>query len=179
MVGRAGLIMRDSSYTVAGSLLKSMFQSQVPPEETPIKAVVHPSGSELWLVGDDRVPRNAEKYSGVSTLCFTSTDEAYVLVGLGSVLMPATAMGGTLGMSTVRFKDVVCDGAPSELPVMVIGYVPTGVAALVCSVSVLLQFRLLSSGGVQEVGIKLAVVPAGSPLAARFTLCEMPFARYT
>jgi hypothetical protein len=66
------------------------------------------------------------------------------------------------GAFTVRLNVVVRTSAPL-VPVTVIVVVPSGVVPDVVNVTVVVQV------GVQDVGEKLAVVPAGSPLALKLT----------
>jgi hypothetical protein len=57
---------------------------------------------------------------------------------------------------------------PKGVPVTVMGKMPVGVTVLVAIVSVLKQV------GVQAVGENEAAAPAGSPVAAKETDCEVP-----
>jgi hypothetical protein len=67
--------------------------------------------------------------------------------------------GGTV---TVRVTVVVC-WMPAPIPVTVMGYVPTGVLAP----TVIVIIELPAPGAGIVVGLKLTVVPAGAPVAAR------------
>ena len=71
-------------------------------------------------------------------------------------------MGGGGTAATVMLTFAVCVKLPL-VPVMVSGYVPSGVVALVVTVSVELP------DPVTVVGTKLGVAPAGSPLALSVT----------
>jgi hypothetical protein len=71
------------------------------------------------------------------------------------------------GDVTVRLKLVVRINAPF-VPVTVVVVVPSGVVPDVVNVTVVVQV------GVHDVGEKLAVVPAGKPLALKLTDAAVP-----
>ena len=72
-----------------------------------------------------------------------------------------------VGAFTVRLNVVVCTTAPL-VPVTVMDAVPSGVVPDVVNVTVVVHV------GVQDVGEKLAVVPAGNPLALNVTSAAVP-----
>jgi len=78
--------------------------------------------------------------------------------------------GGEEGMDaeTVKGTVVVCFSAP-EVPVMVSVTLPTGVVPVVVTLSDALP------GRVMELGLKDNDVPAGNPVAAKFTAPANPF----
>src|SRR5688500_19441202 len=78
---------------------------------------------------------------------------------------PAFACATLFGAVTSRVAVVVL---PSGVPVIVIGYVPTAVAAVVAIVSVRVHV------GVHATALKAGVAPLGSPEAARLTACGVP-----
>jgi len=80
----------------------------------------------------------------------------------------ATVKSGGAGVVTVRVTVVECVAAV-PVPVTVIVYVPPGVVALVAMLKVELPPLEI------EAGVKVAVAPAGRPVADRVTACETPF----
>ena len=82
------------------------------------------------------------------------------LYAVGKVVVRGAGVAVTTRLNVV----VLAKG----LPVTVIGKVPVGVVPLVAIVSVIEQL------GVQETGENVDVVPAGSPEAAKLTICAGP-----
>jgi hypothetical protein len=73
---------------------------------------------------------------------------------------------------TVRPRSAECKSAP-EVPVTVREYVPAAVAAVVETV------KIDDPADVMEAGLKLAVAPAGTPLAASVTVPAKPLRAVT
>jgi len=73
-----------------------------------------------------------------------------------------------VGALTTRVTAAECDRLPL-VPVIVRGYVPTAVVAVVEIVSVELPEPAT------DAGLKLAVAPVGSPLTLRLTVPVKPF----